>query len=244
MRRGLARTNEAYDRRLMTEASKAERPVETEKKKRLFPRIPTSLLVTLLGIALTAWLFPAFTRQWEDRQKAADLKASILDEIARGTASAFAGADSLAHGDGIIHTRNLNPYGAPSLEDQQPHAVAEGRMGDRCPIGRPIQLGATRRLFVVHYSTARDHLPCERAHPVAGRCKRPLRVVGGIGCDRRDATRCSVDPLNHRQGNRPFERRPSAQLQQPLPQDLLCPRRNDAQLDRASRIGVGFRQVE
>ena len=111
MRRGLARTNEAYYRRLMTEASKAERPVETEKKKRLFPRIPTSLLVTLLGIALTAWLFPAFTRQWEDRQKAADLKASILDEIARGTASAFAGADSLAHGDGIIHTRNLNPYG-------------------------------------------------------------------------------------------------------------------------------------
>jgi hypothetical protein len=45
-------------------------------------RIPTSIVVTFLGIALTAWLLPAFTRQWDDRQKANELKARLVQEIA------------------------------------------------------------------------------------------------------------------------------------------------------------------
>jgi hypothetical protein len=47
--------------------------------------------MTLLGIALTAWLLPAFTRQWDDRQKAHDLKAAITDDMATATASALFG---------------------------------------------------------------------------------------------------------------------------------------------------------
>jgi hypothetical protein len=46
------------------------------------------LVVTLLGIALTAWLLPAFTRQWDDRQKAHDLKATLASDIATATARA------------------------------------------------------------------------------------------------------------------------------------------------------------
>ena len=70
----------------MTEAAPAEQAVEAEKKKRLFHRIPTSLLVTLVGIALTAWLLPAFTRQWDDRQKSHELSASLGAQMAASTA--------------------------------------------------------------------------------------------------------------------------------------------------------------
>jgi hypothetical protein len=73
----------------MTEAAPAEQPVEAEKKKRLFHRIPTSLLVTLLGIALTAWLLPAFKQQWDDRQKALELKTALAAQIADATARAL-----------------------------------------------------------------------------------------------------------------------------------------------------------
>ncbi|MFL5937422.1 MAG: hypothetical protein ACJ74P_10060 [Gaiellaceae bacterium] len=69
----------------MTEAAPAEQAVEAEKKKRLFHRIPTSLLVTFLGIALTAWLLPAFTRQWDDRQKAHELAVALGAEMATNT---------------------------------------------------------------------------------------------------------------------------------------------------------------
>jgi hypothetical protein len=73
----------------MTEAAPAEQAVAAEKKKRLFHRIPTSLLITLIGIALSAWLLPAFTRQWEDRRNARELKAAVATQIASATADAI-----------------------------------------------------------------------------------------------------------------------------------------------------------
>lgn len=59
-------------------------------------RVPTSLLVTFVGIALTAWLLPAFTRQWDDRPKVRELQAVFADEIAASTTSA------LARGAGVV----------------------------------------------------------------------------------------------------------------------------------------------
>jgi hypothetical protein len=41
---------------------------EKAAAKSVRPRVPTSVVVTVLGAALTVWLGPAFTRQWEDRQ--------------------------------------------------------------------------------------------------------------------------------------------------------------------------------
>jgi hypothetical protein len=70
----------------MSESAPAEPAAGVEKKRRLFRWVPTSLLVTLLGIALTAWLLPAFTRQRDDRQKALELKANAADDIATVTA--------------------------------------------------------------------------------------------------------------------------------------------------------------
>jgi hypothetical protein len=79
----------------MTEAAPAEQTVATEKKKRLFHRIPTSLLVTLIGIALTAWLLPAFTKQWDDRQKARELKVALVSEMSGATARALSEAHDI-----------------------------------------------------------------------------------------------------------------------------------------------------
>src|SRR3954468_13838267 len=73
----------------MTEAVPAEQAAAAEKKRPLLRRLPTSLIVTLLGIALTAWLLPAFTRQWDDRQKVRELHAQFADQIAATTAKAL-----------------------------------------------------------------------------------------------------------------------------------------------------------
>jgi hypothetical protein len=56
----------------------------------------TFLLKTLIVVLLSALLVPAFTRQWDDRQKARELKASMVSDIAAATAGALtAGYDSL-----------------------------------------------------------------------------------------------------------------------------------------------------
>lgn len=71
----------------MDEAAPAEAGAAAEKKRRhLLRRVPTPLIVTLVGIALTAWLLPAFTRQWDDRQKAHEVKAALAGQIATATA--------------------------------------------------------------------------------------------------------------------------------------------------------------
>ena len=59
-------------------------PAERKRKTllgRLFSRIPSSLFVTVFGIALTAWLLPAFTRQWDDRKDARALTADLAEKI-------------------------------------------------------------------------------------------------------------------------------------------------------------------
>jgi hypothetical protein len=62
--------------------------VEEEKppgeRRRL--RVPTSVAATLLVAMLSILVGPAFARQWDDRQKARDLKAAIADQIATATA--------------------------------------------------------------------------------------------------------------------------------------------------------------
>ena len=75
----------------MSEAAPAPGAEAAEKKRPLLRRVPTPLLVTLLGIALSAWLLPALTRQWDDRQKANELKAALVAQIASASAKALIG---------------------------------------------------------------------------------------------------------------------------------------------------------
>jgi hypothetical protein len=66
-----------------------EKKRQAERRRRLLHRGAISLIVTFFGIALTAWLLPALTRQWDDRQKAHDLKAAIVSDMASATARAL-----------------------------------------------------------------------------------------------------------------------------------------------------------
>src|SRR4051794_9783294 len=87
-----------------------------EKKPRLLRRVPTSLIVTLLGIALTAWLLPAFTRQWDDRQKAHELKTTLVTEMASATAHAVIGGDAYWSGRPVDMASVLSAWSVASVE--------------------------------------------------------------------------------------------------------------------------------
>jgi hypothetical protein len=56
-------------------------------------RVPSWLAkpvaVTVGLTLLTAWLFPAFSRQWQDRQKAREVTAGLVSQIGRNTSQAL-----------------------------------------------------------------------------------------------------------------------------------------------------------
>jgi hypothetical protein len=114
-------------------ASEAKAPVE--KKRSLLHRIPTPLIVTLVGVALTAWLLPAFTKQWDDRQKARDLKAAIEADMASATADALTGGDTVVTSQSWAHPTFKAPaaetkWARTSLEIQaklQTYLLGQGR---------------------------------------------------------------------------------------------------------------------
>jgi hypothetical protein len=93
---------------------KAEPQAEPRKRPWWRLKIPTAVVVTLVGIALTAWLFPAFTQQWDDRQKVRELKASFADEIATATATALSsGKEASRRSSGLQSRRSqLAPINA------------------------------------------------------------------------------------------------------------------------------------
>ena len=99
----------------MTEAAPAEAGAAAEKKRPLLRRVPTSLVVTLLGIALTAWLLPAFTRQWDDRQKAHELKTAMVADMASATAAALIGGEAVWAGRPVNKRRVADAWSLASL---------------------------------------------------------------------------------------------------------------------------------
>src|SRR4051812_9873136 len=87
-----------------------------EKKRPLLHRLPTSVVVTLLGVALTAWLLPAFTKQWDDRQKAHELKTAIVTDIASATAGAMIGGEAIWSGKGVNNPHVAENWSLASLQ--------------------------------------------------------------------------------------------------------------------------------
>jgi hypothetical protein len=76
-----------------------EEPAAQEEKPRRERRrlhVPTSVLVTLFVTLLSIWVAPAFARQWDDRQKARELKADLTDEVATATARTLAAGLAVA----------------------------------------------------------------------------------------------------------------------------------------------------
>jgi hypothetical protein len=74
-------------------------PARAEAKRaRLRLRVPRAVLVTVLGFALSAWLVPAMTRQWDDRQREHELRASVVAEMASVSARALLGGEAVWSG--------------------------------------------------------------------------------------------------------------------------------------------------
>ena len=61
-----------------------------------WPSVPMPVVVAVVGLLLGSWLLPAFTRQWDDRQRAGELKASIVAEITSATGRALMSAHEAA----------------------------------------------------------------------------------------------------------------------------------------------------
>lgn len=98
----------------MTEAVQAEHAVEAEEKGRHLPRVPTSLIVTLLGIGLSAWFLPALTQQWHDRQKVHELRVALGSQIAAATARALIQSNAelrrtVIRQEALQHVRDPSP---------------------------------------------------------------------------------------------------------------------------------------
>jgi hypothetical protein len=77
--------------------------------------IPKSLLLAVLGIGLSSWLIPAFTRQWDDRQKAGDLKAALVADMATATGRAVLDAQAFSHAP--VGTRPSQAASAASVKE-------------------------------------------------------------------------------------------------------------------------------
>jgi hypothetical protein len=80
----------------------AEAPAEAApapaERSRFRLRVPKAVLVTVLGFALSAWLVPAMTRQWDDRQREHELKASVVADMASVSARALLGGEAVWSG--------------------------------------------------------------------------------------------------------------------------------------------------
>jgi hypothetical protein len=84
---------------------------------RLRLRIPTAVFVALLGIVLSAWLLPAFTRQWDDRQKANELKVSLVSDISAASANAIADGEQIRPvGGGVLQAHAVRAWAIATLE--------------------------------------------------------------------------------------------------------------------------------
>jgi hypothetical protein len=106
-----------------SEPSAAPEPPKKRAHRRLHrislprPRIPTALLVTFVGIVLSAWLLPAFTRQWDDRQKANELKVALVSDIATASANAMGDAGQIrAEGNRSLRARAVRAWAVATLE--------------------------------------------------------------------------------------------------------------------------------
>jgi hypothetical protein len=70
------------------------------------------VLVTASITLLTAWLFPALSHQWQDRQKARELTAALVARIGKETSQALITSDFLS-------SERLRPSASPGRFNQE-----------------------------------------------------------------------------------------------------------------------------
>lgn len=91
----------------------------------VWARAPKPVLMILFGAAVSAWLVPAFTRQWQDRQKEREIKVALVSEIGDSSSdtlvtSQFVASQALTNGQA--------EYNRVSLDWAQRSAQLEARL--------------------------------------------------------------------------------------------------------------------
>ena len=102
--------------------------------------------MTLLGIGLSAWLVPAFTRQWDDRQKAHELKAALVTEMASATAQVLTdGRDTTFRRAGLTPSDRTRRLGiVPMSSAERNWSIANLRIQAKLRAYFPNDVGAWR----------------------------------------------------------------------------------------------------
>ena len=59
--------------------------------------LPKPVLMVLFGAVVSAWLVPAFTRQWQDRQKEREIKVALVSDIGDSTSDALVTSQYVAN---------------------------------------------------------------------------------------------------------------------------------------------------
>ena len=59
--------------------------------------LPKPILLTLFAAAISAWLVPAFTRQWQDTQKEREIKVALVSDIGDSTSDALVTSQYVAN---------------------------------------------------------------------------------------------------------------------------------------------------
>jgi hypothetical protein len=98
-------------------------------ENRLRIRVPASVVVTLLGAALTVWLAPAFTRQWDDRKAARDLKVGLAEDAVITAFQTIQDGARLAEGNGAYDVI-LGRWGEAALKTELRTKAYFGSIGD------------------------------------------------------------------------------------------------------------------
>jgi hypothetical protein len=91
----------------------------------LWARMPKPVLMVLFGAAVSAWLVPAFTRQWQDRQKEREIKVALVSEISDSTSDTLFTSQSLA---GQTRTNGQEEYNRIWLDWLGRSAQLEARL--------------------------------------------------------------------------------------------------------------------
>ena len=93
-------------------------------------RTPKPVLMVLFGAAISAWLVPAFTRQWQDRQKEREIKVALVSEISDSTSDALVTSQFVASG---ALTEGQAEYNRISLDWAQRSAQVEAQLAAYFP---------------------------------------------------------------------------------------------------------------
>lgn len=78
-------------------AERAHKSVPPKAVRSRWWWLPKPILLTLFGAAISAWLVPAFTRQWQDRQKEREIKVALVSDIGDSTSNALVTSQYVAN---------------------------------------------------------------------------------------------------------------------------------------------------